>query len=370
MDSPKSSGASPIQKAGSDLTIGPTAKPRTCCSNDSVNVLVDSGAPGHYFDDAIIPGFRDRQQEYKVLDVPRNVSTAGGGGENGTAQGLLRGHVVDDKGVRRLIQISCLIVPGLRRNLFSVKQAERNDVVSILDMTNPMLEIHNHTFPFQELGHDLLSFTLNLAGGGNGPELAMMAAANANLWHRRLGYLNRKSLSLLKNLDNSGVGFDGPVPDCDVYAVRKSHQLAHPKTANNKVKLPFQLVLADLMGPLTPEALGGYKNITNISDEYTKWTEPYLLKSKHNALSSFQVIVRSVVIPSGFRVERLRVDKERKFSSKEFPDYCLQTGVSLEYATTNTPQQIGMSGHDGRTLAATVRCMLADSGLPEFLWDN
>ena len=48
-------------------------------SNDSVNVLVDSGASGHYFDDAIIPGFRDRQEDYKMLDVPRQISIAGGG---------------------------------------------------------------------------------------------------------------------------------------------------------------------------------------------------------------------------------------------------------------------------------------------------
>ena len=56
------------------------------------------------------------------------------------------------------------------------------------------------------------------------------------------------------------------------------------------------------MEHLTPEALGGYEYITNISEEYTKWTESYLLKPKHDALSSFQVFVQSVVIPSGFRV--------------------------------------------------------------------
>ena len=43
-------------------------------------------------------------------------------------------------------------------------------------------------------------------------------------------------------------------------------------------------------------------------------------------------------------------------------------GVSLEYASTNTPQQIGMSERVGRTLAAMVRCMLDDSGLPKFFW--
>ncbi|CAM9108880.1 unnamed protein product, partial [Laminaria digitata] len=47
---------------------------------------------------------------------------------------------------------------------------------------------------------------------------------------------------------------------------------------------------------------------------------------------------------------------------------CLQTGVLLEYDSTNTPRQIGMFERAGRTLAPMVRCMLADSGLAKFLW--
>ena len=60
------------------------------------------------------------------------------------------------------------------------------------------------------------------------------------------------------------------MPDFDVCAVGKSHQLAYPETADHKVKLPFQLVFTDLTGPLTPEALGCYKHITKIFDENTK----------------------------------------------------------------------------------------------------
>ena len=92
-----------------------------------------------------------------------------------------------------------------------------------------------------------------------------------------------------------------------------------------------------------------------------------MLKSKHGALTSFQVFVQSVVIPSGFRVERLSVDKGGEFVSKDFQGYCLQTGLSLEFASTNTPNQIGMSERVGRTVAAMVRCVLADSGLSKFL---
>lgn len=137
-------------------------------------------------------------------------------------------------------------------------------------MNNPRLEASKLTFPLPELGRDLYSFSPDISAGSNGPELVVRAAANANLWHRRQGHLDRKSLGLLNNLENNGVSFDGPAPDCGVCTVGKYHQLAHPKTADHKVKFLFQLVFADLMGPLTPEALGGYKYVTKISDEHTR----------------------------------------------------------------------------------------------------
>ena len=121
--------------------------------------------------------------------------------------------------MQRLIQISVLIVPGLGRNLFSVKQASRNGVVSIFDKYNPRLEANNFTLPLQGLENDLYFFSLDLVSGSSAPELAMQAAATTTLWHRRMGHLNRKSLDLLKKVNNNGVSFDGTMPDCDVCAV-------------------------------------------------------------------------------------------------------------------------------------------------------
>ena len=80
------------------------------------------------------------------------------GGLNGIAQGAPRGHGIDDKGVRRLFQRPCLVVPRLGRNLSSVKQAARNGVVSILDMNNLRLQANKFAFPLQEMGHDLCTF--------------------------------------------------------------------------------------------------------------------------------------------------------------------------------------------------------------------
>ena len=296
---------------GLALAVVPAAEKWNRGSNSLVGVMVNSGASSQYFDDALIPGLKYRLDNYQELAIRRYITTAGGHQLDGAGQGLLRGHIIDAQGVQRLIQISVLIVPGVGRDLFSVKQASRKGVVSIFDKYNPRLEANNFTLPLQELENELYFFSLNLVSGSSAPGLAMQAAATATLWHRRMGHLNRESLDLLKKVNNNGVSFDGTVPDCDVCAVGKNRQRSHPKTADQHVQYPFQLVFTDIMGQFTPEALGGYKYVSKISDEHTRWTEIYLLTSKDGALHAFQSFVQSMVIPSGVRVERLRADKEK-----------------------------------------------------------
>ena len=45
--------------------------------------------------------------------------------------------------------------------------------------------------------------------------------------------------------------------------------------------------MTDMMGPILPEALGGFKYVCKISDEYTRWTDIYLLKTKDGTLHPF-----------------------------------------------------------------------------------
>ena len=101
----------------------------------------------------------------------------------------------------------------------------------------------------------------------------MNTLSNAQLWHRWLGHLNRKSLQLMQRHDAKGIIFDGTIADCDVCAVGKWQQLAHPKKARHAgITRPFQLCCGDLMGPFTPEAYGGFKYVSKITDQFIRWT--------------------------------------------------------------------------------------------------
>ena len=74
------------------------------------------------------------------------------------------------------------------------------------------------------------------------------------------------------------------------------------------------------------------------------------------------------MIPTGERIQRLRGDQGTELTNADVRQYCLDTGIKLEFASQNTPQQIGANERAGRTIVNIVRCLLADSGLPKFLW--
>ena len=98
-------------------------------------------------------------------------------------------------------------------------------------------------------------------------ELAMKATDSAELWHRQMGHINPKSLDILKKAEANGVEFDDTVSSCDICAMEKSKQLAPPpKKTIHEVNAPFQLIYADLMGPISPAALGGFSYTSKITD--------------------------------------------------------------------------------------------------------
>ena len=49
----------------------------------------------------------------------------------------------------------------------------------------------------------------------------MNAVSNAQLWRRRLGHFNRRSLELMQRHNGNGIIFDGTIADCEVCAVGK-----------------------------------------------------------------------------------------------------------------------------------------------------
>ena len=114
---------------------------------DSVTVLVDSGASGHYFDDLNTFSLKHRLLNYVLLTTTRKILTAGGALLDSTIEGLLQVLLAKHYEKQHLARIVILIVPGIGCDIFSVKSATKKDVDSIFDFDNPRVELPGITVP-------------------------------------------------------------------------------------------------------------------------------------------------------------------------------------------------------------------------------
>ena len=84
-------------------------------------------------------------------------------------------------------------------------------------------------------------------------------------------------------------------------------------------------------------------------------------------MDSLALFNRGTVIPTGECIHRLRGDHGTELTNADVRQYCLDTGIKLDVASQNTPEQIGANERAGRTIVNIVRCLFADSGLPKSL---
>ena len=91
------------------------------------------------------------------------------------------------------------------------------------------------------------------------------------------------------------------------------------------------------------------------------------MTDKTCSVDALALFNKGTVIPSGELIHCLRGNQGTEFTSADFRQHCQDSGIKLEFASPNTPQQIGSNERAGRTILNIVRCLLTDSTLPNIL---
>ena len=78
----------------------------------TLTTLMDSGTSGHYFDDELRPGLKDKLLNYKPLERPHKILTAGRHVLPGTATGTISGKIIDTDGNKHPVEHAGLVAPG------------------------------------------------------------------------------------------------------------------------------------------------------------------------------------------------------------------------------------------------------------------
>src|SRR5271169_588993 len=198
------------------------------------------------------------------------------------------------------------------------------------------------------------------------------ALAMAEIWHRRLGHLHYKAM---KELPAIVIGMDPTetmkTDDDDLFCeacVKGKHQrLPFYESTNHKSEL-LERVYSDVCGPWPTRSLGGGRYFVTFIDEAGSFTNLYVIRRKSEVFQKFKVYKAWAENQTGRKIKIHRSDNGGENESSEFRTYLQDAGIQIERTVANTPEQNGKAERMNRTISESVRTMLIDSKLPDFLW--
>ena len=103
---------------------------------DSFQRLVDSGSSKHFIDPELIRGLESRMLEYTRIKPPMEIPVAGDNVLRGSTQGIVLVVVRGTDDVLRTVKLPIVLVPGLKRNVFSSSAAAQKGVKTMKMMAN------------------------------------------------------------------------------------------------------------------------------------------------------------------------------------------------------------------------------------------
>nr|GEZ84813.1 putative ribonuclease H-like domain-containing protein [Tanacetum cinerariifolium] len=243
-------------------------------------------------------------------------------------------------------------VKELKFNLFSVSQIcdKKNSVL----FTNTECLVLSSDFKLPDASQVLLRvprennmYNVNLKNIIPSWDLTCLFAKatldESNLWHRRLGHVNFKTINkLVKGNFVRGLPFKVFTNDnsCVAYKKGKQHRAScKSKTVSSVVQPLFRLHM-DLFGPTFVKSLSKKSYCLVITDDYSRFSWVFFLASKDETPSVFKTFI---------------IGLENLLSLKGF-------------SVPRTPQQNGTAERKNRTLIEAARTLLADSLLSIPFW--
>ncbi|GJT68237.1 putative ribonuclease H-like domain-containing protein, partial [Tanacetum coccineum] len=243
-------------------------------------------------------------------------------------------------------------VKELKFNLFSVSQMcdKKNSVLfteteclvlspdfKLLDESQVLLKV-----PRQ---NNMYSFDLKnvVPSGGLTCLFAKATIDESNLWHRRLGHINFKTMNkLVRGNLVRGLPLKLFENNHTCVACQKGKQ---PK-ASCKTKLMSSM---DLFGPTFVKSLNKKMYCLVVTDDFSRFSWVFFLASKDETSGILKTFITGIENQINHRVKIIRCDNGTEFKNSEMNQFCEMKGIKREFSVARAPQQNGVAERKNRT---------------------
>ncbi|MBW0518051.1 hypothetical protein O181_057766, partial [Austropuccinia psidii MF-1] len=166
--------------------------------------------------------------------------------------------------------------------------------------------------------------------------LNTQAKKEGDLWHKRLGHMNKNNMiKLVKTTEISSI--------CDE-------------------------CVKDLCGPFQTPSIGGAKYFLIIVDQMSGFITTRFLKNKSDCFNHFRHFKLSVENTLATKTINIFSDGGGEFVNKLFKKHCADSGINHTISPPYTPQHNPFSERGNRSVLEKARCLLLQSKLPMKYW--
>ncbi|GKC09796.1 putative ribonuclease H-like domain-containing protein, partial [Tanacetum coccineum] len=168
----------------------------------------------------------------------------------------------------------------------------------------------------------------------------------SNLWYRRLGHVNFKTMNKLG----------------------KQHRASCKSKTVSSISQPLQMLHMDLFGPTFVKSLMKKMYCLVVTDDFSRFSWVFFLATKDETSEILKTFITGIENLIDLRVKVIRCDNGTEFKNRVMNQFCEMKGIKREFSVARTPQQNGVAERKNRTLIEAARTMLADLKLPTTFW--
>lgn len=322
------------------------------------NWILDSGASSHMCSDKKLFSSLKKYNQKVFIASGENVEASGIGEVNLKSFGT------------NITLSNVLFVPVLNSNFLSVSKIIKNGCrVQFADNKAYVNSVNNELILIADLQNGIYLSRIT-------PKREMVLGANENgacvTWHKRFGHLNIGDLCKLSQKEMVRGLVVNKINDfkCVTCALCKISTKPFNHYNSLFTSSLLEVVHTDICGPFRVTSQGGSTYLITFIDDFSRFITVYFLKKKSDALNALKDFVTSSEKQTGKKVKCIRSDNGREYTGGEFEMFLRLNGIIHQKTTSYTPQQNGVAERANRTLIEMARCMLEESGLPQFLWSE
>nr|GEX17154.1 putative ribonuclease H-like domain-containing protein [Tanacetum cinerariifolium] len=182
----------------------------------------------------------------------------------------------------------------------------------------------------------------------------------SNLWYRRLGHINYKTMNklvrriLLRGLPSKIFENNHGCVSCQK---GKQHKASYKAKLVNSISKPLDMLHMDLFGPINVKSLMRKSYCLVITNDFSRFSWVFFLTTKDETNGILKTFITGIENQLVYKVKVLRYHNGTEFKNGVMNQFYDMKGIKREFNVARTPQHNGVAERKNKTLIAAVRTM-------------